>query len=201
MKKNRLKFDLVFVISLNLVFSSGSSLKSESAELFLVGLSTSEWFVGRNSNCVKTNETWINPVKLTLHLGANWTALLFKGLWWVSFSCQHHFEASLWSKATRVALFALSVGSLQRRHPLIASSCLLQIVCHPESSRLQLELETGMVFMAAPIYTSELQIWLWPRLRKDLNKRMVWPTSLPRSACRQEGTGSEPLPFAPKPHS
>lgn len=41
-KKNRLKFDLVFVISLNLVFSSGSSLKSESAELFLVGLSTSE---------------------------------------------------------------------------------------------------------------------------------------------------------------
>lgn len=128
-KKNRLKFDLVFVISLNLVFSSGSSLKSESAELFLVGLSTSEWFVGRNSNCVKTNETWINPVKLTLHLGANWTALLFKGLWWVSFSCQHHFEASLWSKETRVALFALSVGSLQRRHPLIASSCLLQIVC------------------------------------------------------------------------
>lgn len=55
--KIRLKFDLLFINSLSLVFPSGSSLKSQHAELFLVSLSTSERSVGRNSNCVKTNET------------------------------------------------------------------------------------------------------------------------------------------------
>lgn len=40
--KVRLKFDLLFVNSLNLVLPSDSSLKSENAELFLLSLSTSE---------------------------------------------------------------------------------------------------------------------------------------------------------------
>lgn len=207
--KIRLKFHLLFVNSLNLVFLFGSSLKSENAELFLVSLSTGEWFVGINSNYVKTNETWIKPVKLTLHLGADWTALLFKGLWWVSFSCQHHFETSLRSWVMRMAHFALSVGSLQRRHPPVASGGLSEVIC-------SVTLPSRILWAAVwPGSWSNVNfrtclwiadVWAWPRSGHWKPLMKGWSLHPPpRSPCRQD-TGSEPLhkhllPFAPKHHS
>lgn len=51
----RLKVDILIIYlsvnNLNLAFPSGSSLKYENAELFLVGLSASEWFVGQLKPC------------------------------------------------------------------------------------------------------------------------------------------------------